>query len=178
MDRMSVPNEPADARLRQREAGAAPTPDFRALFESVPGPSLALTPGLAIVAVSDAHARATMIVVARDGAEALDYLFARGAHAHRAPEAMPQVVPLDLKLPKVDGLEALEALRLDERTKLLPVVILTSSVEEQDLVQGYSLGANSYVRRPIDFVQFSDAVRQLGLHWLITNEVAPLGAKP
>jgi len=113
------------------------------------------------------------MVVARDGAEALDYLFARGAYADRSATALPQLVLLDLKLPKVDGLEVLEALRADERTRLLPVVILTSSVEEQDLIRGYSLGANSYVRKPVDFVQFIEAVRQLGLYWLILNEIAP-----
>jgi two-component system response regulator len=113
------------------------------------------------------------VVVARDGVEALDYLFARGAHAGRAPSALPQLILLDLKLPKLDGLDVLKSLRLDERTKLLPVVILTSSVEEQDLIRGYSLGANSYVRKPVDFVQFSEAVRQLGLYWLVMNEAAP-----
>jgi len=118
------------------------------------------------------------VVVARDGVDALDYLFARGAHAGRLPSALPQVILLDLKLPKLDGLDVLRTLRLDERTKLLPVVILTSSVEEQDLVRGYSLGANSYVRKPVDFVQFSEAVRQLGLYWLVTNEVAPPGGRP
>jgi len=118
------------------------------------------------------------IVVARDGVEALDYLFGRGAHAGRPDAALPQVILLDLKLPKLDGLEVLKTLRLDERTKFLPVVILTSSVEEQDLVRGYSLGANSYVRKPVDFVQFSEAVKQLGLYWLLINELAPIGAKP
>lgn len=118
------------------------------------------------------------IVVARDGVDALDYLFARGAHADRPPAAFPQLVLLDLKLPKLDGLEVLRTVRLDERTKLLPVVILTSSVEEQDLVRGYSLGANSYVRKPVDFVQFSEAVRQLGLYWLLLNEVASPGGRP
>ncbi len=118
------------------------------------------------------------VVVARDGVEALDYLFARGAHAHRVPTAMPQVILLDLKLPKIDGLEVLKTLRLDERTRLLPVVILTSSVEEQDLIQSYSLGANSYVRKPVDFVQFVEAVRQLGMYWLIHNETAPPAGKP
>lgn len=113
------------------------------------------------------------VVVARDGVEALDYLFARGAHAGRSPLAVPQLILLDLKLPKVDGLEVLQALRADERTKLLPVVILTSSLEEQDLIRGYTLGANSYVRKPVDFVAFTDAVRQLGLYWLLLNEVAP-----
>jgi two-component system response regulator len=118
------------------------------------------------------------IVVARDGVEALDYLFARGAHANRPASALPQVILLDLKLPKLDGLEVLKTLRLDERTKLLPVVILTSSVEEQDLIRGYSLGANSYVRKPVDFVQFSEAVKQLGLYWLVMNGAAPIGGKP
>lgn len=117
------------------------------------------------------------IVIARDGVEALDYLFARGAHVNRPAAALPQVILLDLKLPKLDGLEVLRTLRLDERTKLLPVVILTSSVEEQDLIRSYSLGANSYVRKPVDFVQFSEAVRQLGLYWLVLNEVAPSGRK-
>ena len=112
------------------------------------------------------------IVVARDGVEALDYLFARGAHANR-PDAVVQVVFLDLKLPKIDGLEVLRRMRADERTKLLPVVILTSSVQDEDLVRGFSLGANSYVRKPVDFVQFSEAVRHLGLYWLVLNEVAP-----
>lgn len=113
------------------------------------------------------------IVVARDGVEALDYLFARGPHAGRSADQMPQVVILDLKLPKVDGLEVLQAMRGDPRTQLLPVVVLTSSNEEQDLVRSYSLGANSYVRKPVDFVQFMEAVRQLGLFWLVINERAP-----
>ena len=112
---------------------------------------------------------ANPVVVARDGVEALDYLFSRGAYAERAP-GMPQVVLLDLKLPKLDGLEVLAKLREDDRTKLLPVVILTSSLEEQDLLRGYSLGANSYIRKPVDFSQFSDAVRQLGLYWLVMNQ--------
>ena len=114
------------------------------------------------------------VVVARDGVEALDYLFARGSHASRSPEAMPQVILLDLKLPRVDGLEVLKALRADERTKLLPVVVLTSSNEEQDLINSYSFGANSYVRKPVDFAQFVEAARQLGLYWLVLNETAPL----
>jgi len=117
------------------------------------------------------------VVVARDGVEALDFLFARGAHAGRSADALPQLILLDLKLPRLDGLEVLKALRQDERTRLVPVVILTSSLEDQDLVRGYSLGANSYVRKPVDFVQFSEAVRQLGLYWLVMNEVAPLGQK-
>jgi two-component system response regulator len=113
------------------------------------------------------------VVVARDGVEALDYLFGSGAHAGRDLKVMPQVVLLDLKLPKLDGLEVLRRLRADNRTKLLPVVILTSSNEEQDRINGYGLGANSYVRKPVDFNQFSEAARQLGLYWLVLNEPAP-----
>jgi two-component system, response regulator len=110
------------------------------------------------------------VVVARDGAEALDYLFGEGAYAGRDTSDVPQLVLLDLKLPKVDGLEVLRRLRADERTRLLPVVILTSSREQQDLLDGYSHGANSYVRKPVDFAQFSRAVEQLELYWLVLNE--------
>ena len=113
------------------------------------------------------------VVVARDGAQALDYLFATGAYAGRDTNIMPAVILLDLKLPKIDGLEVLRRLRADERTKLLPVVIVTSSKEERDMLNGYKLGANSYVRKPVDFVQFSEAVRQLGLYWLLLNEPPP-----
>ncbi|SMF40381.1 two-component system, unclassified family, response regulator [Tistlia consotensis] len=113
------------------------------------------------------------VVVARDGAEALDYLFATGEHAGRDVSDLPQVVLLDLKLPKVDGLEVLRRVRADERTRLLPVVILTSSGEERDLVEGYRLGANSYVRKPVDFDAFVEAARQLGLYWLLLNEMPP-----
>jgi two-component system response regulator len=113
------------------------------------------------------------VVVLRDGAEALDYLFSRGSHADRPGHEIVQVVLLDLKLPKIDGLEVLRALRADERTRLIPIVILTSSGEEQDLVRGYGLGANSYVRKPVDFTQFVEAVRQLGLYWLVINQAAP-----
>jgi CheY-like chemotaxis protein len=113
------------------------------------------------------------LVVARDGAEALDYLFATGQYSGRDMNAGPQVVLLDLNLPKVNGLEVLRKLRANERTKHLPVVILTSSNEEQDRLQGYENGANSYVRKPVDFNQFIDAVRQLGLYWLILNELPP-----
>lgn len=116
---------------------------------------------------------ANEVVVARDGVEALDYLFGTGAWAGRAAGAMPQVVLLDLKLPRLDGLEVLRRLRGDERTKLLPVVILTSSNEEEDRIAGYTLGANSYVRKPVDFSQFAEAVRQLGLYWLLLNEPPP-----
>ena len=110
------------------------------------------------------------IVVARDGVEALDYLFARGKYAGRDISAQPAVILLDLKLPKLDGFEVLRELRADFRTKLLPVVILTSSKEQQDIASGYNLGANSYVRKPVDFQQFVEAVRQLGLYWLVLNE--------
>ena len=116
---------------------------------------------------------ANTIVVVRDGAEALDYLFCSGAYADRNPLDLPQVILLDLKLPKVDGLEVLRRLRAEPRTHMLPVVILTSSKEEQDLVNAYSSGANSYVRKPVDFNQFVDAIRQLGLYWLVLNEVPP-----
>ncbi len=113
------------------------------------------------------------VVLARDGAEALDYLFGTGTYTGRDMSIMPTVTLLDLKLPKVDGLEVLQRLRADERTKLLPVVIVTSSKEEKDMVNGYKLGANSYVRKPVDFNQFSEAVKQLGLYWLLLNEPPP-----
>lgn len=115
------------------------------------------------------------VVVARDGAEALDYLFGTGVYEGRDLNVMPQVILLDLKLPKVDGLEVLRRLRSDERTSLLPVVILTSSKEQQDLVDGYGYGANSYIRKPVDFAQFMEAVRQLGLYWLVLNETPRQG---
>jgi CheY-like chemotaxis protein len=114
------------------------------------------------------------IVVAHDGVEALDYLFASGAYASRDLRIMPQVVLLDLKLPKVDGLEVLRRIRADERTRLLPVVILTSSNEESDRIEGYGLGANSYVRKPVNFNEFAEAVKQLGLYWLLLNVPAPV----
>jgi two-component system response regulator len=116
---------------------------------------------------------ANQVVVARDGVEALDYLFGTGAHAGRDMSVMPQVILLDLKLPKIDGFEVLRRLRADERTKFLPVVILTTSNEEKDRLNGYGLGANSFVRKPVEFGQFIEGVRQLGLYWLILNEAAP-----
>jgi two-component system response regulator len=114
------------------------------------------------------------VVVARDGAEALEYLFGTGKYAGRDTALLPQVVLLDLKLPKIEGLEVLRRVRADERTKLLPVVILTSSNEDQDRITGYGLGANSYVRKPVDFSQFLEAARQLGLYWLVLNEAPPV----
>jgi len=113
------------------------------------------------------------ITVARDGIEALDYLFARGAYENRAGAPLPTLIILDLKLPKLDGLGVLKALRADKRTRLLPVVILTSSKEEQDLISGYSLGANSYVRKPVDFAEFVEAVKVLGIYWLMMNQSPP-----
>ena len=113
------------------------------------------------------------VVVARDGVEALEYLFGTGAYAGRDPSVHPQVILLDLKLPKVDGLEVLRQLRSDPRTHLVPVVVLTSSNEERDLVDSYQMGVNSYIRKPVDFVQFVEAVRQLHLYWLILNESPP-----
>jgi two-component system response regulator len=113
------------------------------------------------------------VTIVRDGAEALDYLFCQGAYAGRDASQQPAVTLLDLKLPKVDGLEVLKRLRADARTRLLPVVILTSSKEEQDLASGYSLGANSYIRKPVDFTQFMEAIRQVGLYWLMVNEPPP-----
>jgi two-component system response regulator len=118
------------------------------------------------------------VVVARDGAQALDYLFCRGTYADRDANSMPQVVLLDLKLPKLDGLEVLRQIRTEERTAFLPVVILTSSDEEKDIVESYRLGANSYIRKPVDFGQFSEAVQQLGLYWLLLNRAPPRGRRP
>lgn len=113
------------------------------------------------------------VVVARDGVEALDFLFATGKYTGRNPENLPQVVMLDLKLPKIDGLEVLKRIRSDHRTQLLPVVILTSSDEERDLVESYKLGANSYIRKPVDFHRFADAIRQLELYWVVLNQAPP-----
>jgi two-component system, response regulator len=113
------------------------------------------------------------VVVARDGVEALDYLFGTDGYAGRDTGVMPQLILLDLKLPKIDGLEVLRRLREDERTRLLPVVILTSSREQQDMLDGYGLGANSYVRKPVNFEQFVQAIEQLKLYWLILNEAPP-----
>jgi two-component system response regulator len=113
------------------------------------------------------------IAVARDGIEALDFLFARGAFADRAGAPLPTLIILDLKLPKLDGLGVLKVIRAEERTRFLPIVILTSSKEEQDLISGYSLGANSYVRKPVDFVEFAEAVKVLGIYWLMMNQSPP-----
>ena len=113
---------------------------------------------------------ANEVVVARDGAEALDYLTSTGIYAGKAANELPQVVLLDLHLPKVSGLEVLRAIRADPNTKLLPVVVLTSSAEENDILESYGLGANSYIRKPVDFEQFLDAARQLGLYWLVLNQ--------
>jgi two-component system response regulator len=116
---------------------------------------------------------ANRIVVARDGAEALDYLFGSGAYAGRDTSVLPQIVFLDLKLPKLDGLEVLKRIRAEERTSVLPVVVLTSSDEEQDIIDSYHLGANSYIRKPVDFAQFVETVGRLGMYWLVLNEPPP-----
>lgn len=122
----------------------------------------------------DKNKIANNLFVVRDGIEALDFLFCTGAYSERDPHEMPEVILLDLKLPKVDGLEVLRRIRADERTHLLPVVVLTSSKEEQDMLKSYSLGANSYIRKPVDFSQFVEAIHQLGMYWLVLNEPPPL----
>ena len=113
------------------------------------------------------------VFVARDGFEAMDHVFAKGVHADRDVNDLPRLVLLDLKLPKAGGLEAIKQIRMDERTKPLPVVVLTSSKEEQDLVDSYDLGVNSYIRKPVDFTLFTEAVRQVGLYWSVLNEPPP-----
>lgn len=117
---------------------------------------------------------ANEIHVARDGQEALDFLYAKGQYSNRAASQLPSLVLLDLKLPKIDGLEVLSEMRKVETTKLVPVVVLTSSDEETDIVRSYQLGANSYVRKPVDFPQFMEATRQLGLYWLVINQGPPV----
>jgi two-component system response regulator len=124
---------------------------------------------LTLIAFKESHV-ANEVTVVRDGEEALDYLFMTGRHAGREPRTMPSVILLDLKLPKVDGLEVLERLRADDRTRRIPVVILTSSREQEDVLRSYNLGANSYVRKPVDFTQFLNATKQLGMYWLVLNE--------
>jgi CheY-like chemotaxis protein len=113
------------------------------------------------------------IVIVRDGVEALDFLFCQNAYADRDPGDLPQLMLLDIKLPKLDGLEVLRRIRANERTRLMPVVLLTSSKEQQDLIAGYESGANSYVRKPVDFLEFIEAIKQLGLYWLVLNEAPP-----
>lgn len=116
---------------------------------------------------------ANSIIVARDGVEALDYLFGTGGYEGRDTTVLPQIVLLDLKLPKVDGLEVLRRIRADSRTKRLPVAVLTSSKEERDVISSYDLGANSYIRKPVDFDQFAESIKQLGMYWLVLNEPPP-----
>lgn len=127
---------------------------------------------LAVMAFAESKI-ANEIVVAEDGAAALDYLFGTGLYEGRDAAEMPQVVLLDLNLPKLDGLEVLKRIRADARTRRLPVVILTSSDEERDVIESYERGANSYIRKPVDFAQFIDAVQNLGLYWLVLNKAAP-----
>jgi two-component system response regulator len=118
------------------------------------------------------------VIVVRDGSEALDFMFCKGAFSSRDASVLPAVILLDLNLPKVEGLEVLKRLRSDECTRLVPVVILTSSKEEQDVLRGYGFGANSYIRKPVDFEQFIEAVRQLGMYWLLLNEAPPSPPTP
>lgn len=127
---------------------------------------------LTIHALNDAHI-CNRIQVARDGEEALDFLFCRGLHSERDPDCHPKLILLDLKLPKVDGLEVLEQIKRDPRTKAVPVVILTSSKQDQDLVQGYQLGANSYIQKPVDFDQFQSTIKRMGFYWLLVNQPPP-----
>jgi two-component system, response regulator len=127
---------------------------------------------LTLIALQENHI-GNPVTVVRDGAEALEYLFGTGRYAGDKMPQMPVVILLDLKLPKVNGLEVLRRIREDERTKYLPIVVLTSSREEEDRIQSYALGANSYVRKPVDFRRFVEAIKQLGLYWLVWNEPAP-----
>jgi two-component system, response regulator len=127
---------------------------------------------LTMRALNDANV-CNLIQVARDGEEALDFLFCRGPHSERDPSCHPRLVLLDLKLPKLDGLEVLEQIKRDPRTQAVPVVILTSSKQEQDLVEGYQLGANSYIQKPVDFDQFQATIKQLGYYWLLVNQPPP-----
>ena len=130
---------------------------------------------LTIRALNDAHI-CNRIHVARDGEEALDFLFCRGLHGERDPDCHPKLILLDLKLPKVDGLEVLQQIKRDPRTQAVPVVILTSSKQEQDLVRGYMLGANSYIQKPVDFDQFQSTISRLGYYWLLVNQPPPVVA--
>jgi two-component system, response regulator len=127
---------------------------------------------LALIALRK-HKLANKIHVVRDGEEALNFLFARGPYAHRGPNGQPKVILLDLKLPKVSGLEVLKAVKNDPRTRAVPVVVMTSSREQRDMVEGYRLGVNSYIQKPIDFNQFQTIIKDLGYYWLVVNQSPP-----
>jgi len=125
---------------------------------------------LTLRALQKSHRLTNNIEVVRDGAEALDFLFCTGAYAHRDPEDGPQVILLDLELPKVDGMEVLRRVKADPRTRMIPVVVLTSSRQDRDIIESYQLGVNSYITKPVDFEQFTQAVQQLGFYWLLLNQ--------
>lgn len=132
---------------------------------------------LTVRALKKSHI-ANELVIARDGVEALDYLFGTGPHAGRDTRSQPQVVLLDLNLPRIGGLDVLARLRADERTRFVPVVVLTSSKEDEDVIRSFSNGANAYVRKPVEFGEFAEAVKTVGLFWLLLNEAAPQGKPP
>jgi CheY-like chemotaxis protein len=161
---LKIPSAPDDSTNHQREKGGEMKEKFILLVEDNPD-DVKLT-----LKALEKSKIANRVDVACDGVEALEYLFGTGKFAGRDTRVMPQLILLDLKMPRMDGLEVLRHIRSDERTKLLPVVVLTTSNEEKDRIQSYANGINSYIRKPVDFKQFTEAVQQLGLYWLLLNE--------